>query len=59
MLYWQHKGMMLLPRFLTCVHPTARLIVTMRDPVARTYSDFHFFGRLQVVGPMEAELAED
>jgi len=29
------------------VHPGAKLIVTLRDPVVRTYSDYHFFGRLQ------------
>jgi hypothetical protein len=29
------------------VIPTAKLIVTLRDPVSRTYSDYLFFGRLQ------------
>ena len=48
MLYWKHKGLTLLPRWMACVHPQVRLIVTLRDPVQRTYSDFNFFGRLQV-----------
>jgi len=47
MLYWQHHGMILLPRWMRCIHPQARLIVTLRDPIQRTYSDFLFFGRLQ------------
>jgi len=33
MLYWEHKGLSLLPRWLACVHPTVKLIVTLRDPV--------------------------
>jgi hypothetical protein len=33
MLYWEHKGLSLLPRWLACAHPTVKLIVTLRDPV--------------------------
>ena len=36
-----------MPRWIACVLPTAKLIVTLRDPIDRTYSDYHFFGRLQ------------
>lgn len=46
-LYFQHRGLSLVPRFIACIHPTVRLIVTVRAPVDRTYSDYNFFGRLQ------------
>ena len=35
----------MLPRWLACVVPSARLIVTLRDPIERSYSDYYFFGR--------------
>jgi len=47
MLYRQHYGLSLIPRWLACTHPTVKLIVTWRDPASRTYSDYHFFGKLQ------------
>jgi len=30
---WEHHGLAMVPRWLACVHPTVKLIVTLRDPV--------------------------
>ena len=49
MLYWQHEGKQLLPRWMACSLPSARLIVSLRDPIQRSYSDYYFFGRLQAL----------
>jgi hypothetical protein len=33
-LHYQHGGKSLVPRWLACVIPSAKLIVTLRDPVS-------------------------
>eukprot|EP00615_Pteridomonas_danica_P019640 CAMPEP_0114381832 /NCGR_PEP_ID=MMETSP0102-20121206/3696_1 /TAXON_ID=38822 ORGANISM="Pteridomonas danica, Strain PT" /NCGR_SAMPLE_ID=MMETSP0102 /ASSEMBLY_ACC=CAM_ASM_000212 /LENGTH=586 /DNA_ID=CAMNT_0001537413 /DNA_START=249 /DNA_END=2009 /DNA_ORIENTATION=+ len=47
MLTFQHKGLSLIPRWLRCIYAPAKIIITLRDPIERTYSDFKFYGKLQ------------
>ena len=54
--YFQHAGLTLIPRWLSCVLPAVKLIVTLRDPVDRTYSDYIFFGQLQAMRKREEDM---
>eukprot|EP00615_Pteridomonas_danica_P000516 CAMPEP_0114334230 /NCGR_PEP_ID=MMETSP0101-20121206/4240_1 /TAXON_ID=38822 ORGANISM="Pteridomonas danica, Strain PT" /NCGR_SAMPLE_ID=MMETSP0101 /ASSEMBLY_ACC=CAM_ASM_000211 /LENGTH=553 /DNA_ID=CAMNT_0001465427 /DNA_START=245 /DNA_END=1903 /DNA_ORIENTATION=- len=47
MFAFQHRGFSLIPRWLRCIYAPAKIIITLRDPIERTYSDFKFFGKLQ------------
>ena len=45
-LYWHHNGVQILPRWMHCLMPNVRLVVTFRNPVERTYSDYTYFTRI-------------
>ena len=47
-------GAAALAQHLACAVPSARLVVTTRDPVARTWSDYLFYGRLMLRKAREA-----